>query len=59
MDYNINVLLAIVFIGGLIGWSLFVYIALGIIKCRRAELNLIDDLRNEITEIRKEVNSLK
>ena len=59
MDYNLNLILIFLFLGGVIGWSLLVYIVLEIVKCRRSELDLINELKIEISEVRKEVQSLK
>jgi uncharacterized membrane protein YciS (DUF1049 family) len=59
MALQIQLLLAILFFGGLVGWTLFGLVTFKIFKNRDEEVKLIVELREEIKEIRKEVQTLK
>ena len=56
---ELTLVLIILFIGGLIGWSLFAYISISIIRFHKKESDIIRDLSNEIKEVKKEIQKLK
>jgi uncharacterized membrane protein YciS (DUF1049 family) len=59
LQLQLQLLLAILFFGGLIGWTLFGLVTFKIFKNQDEEVKLISELREEIKEIRKEVQTLK
>jgi hypothetical protein len=59
MEKYIPTLLTLFFIGGLIGWSLFI-ITLGFLfKMSKTEIAMLEDLREEVKEFKKEFQKLK
>jgi hypothetical protein len=59
MEKYVTIVLTLFFIGGLIGWSLFVITLHFLIKMRKTEITMLEDLREEVKEFKKEFQKLK
>jgi hypothetical protein len=57
MENNIH--LIILFIGGFVGWSLFVYTIVSAIRNRNRELKMIDEISIELDKVKEELRSIK
>jgi len=57
MENNIH--LIILFIGGFVGWSLFVYTIVSAICNRTRELKMIDEISIELDKVKEELRSIK
>ena len=54
-----TILLIFLFLGGLLGWSLFAYTLAQSISCRRKELSVIDEISKELKKVKEDLNELK
>jgi len=52
-------LLSLLSVGGVIGWSLFAYTIFKLIKHRKAEVVMIDEIKEELKIVKQEINDLK
>lgn len=52
-------ILELLFLGGLIGWSLFAYVVAKTVSSRQAELEMINDIRSDIEIVKEELQKLK
>jgi hypothetical protein len=59
MGENIMAYIIILFIGGVIGWSLVAYTVVYMMRCRDKELNMIREISTELKKVREEINELK
>jgi hypothetical protein len=59
MEKYLTTLLTLFFVGGLIGWSLFAITLHSLIQIRKHEIAMLDDLKNEVSEFKKEFKQLK
>ena len=59
MEKYLTTVLTLFFIGGLIGWSLFIITLHFLIRMRKNEIAMLDELKNEVSEFKKEFNQLK
>jgi len=57
-DFYIYLFL-ILFLGGLIGWSLFFFTFWVISNLKNVQIKMIDDIKEDIKEIKSEINDLK
>jgi hypothetical protein len=57
MENNIH--LIILFIGGFLGWSLFVYTLVSAICNRKRELQMIEEISVELDKVKEELRSIK
>ena len=57
MENNIH--LIILFFGGFVGWSLFVYTIVSAICNRNRELKMIDEISIELDKVKEELRSIK
>ena len=51
--------LIILFIGGFIGWSLFVYTLLSALCSRRREITMIEEITEELEKVKEDIKALK
>jgi hypothetical protein len=59
MEKYLTTVLTLFFIGGLIGWSLFIITLHFLIRMRKNEIAMLDELKNEVSEFKKEFKQLK
>jgi hypothetical protein len=52
-------ILEFLFLGGLIGWSLFVFMIVHTTCSRRKELEMIEDIKSDIEFVKEEIQKLK
>ena len=52
-------ILAFLFTGGLLGWSLFAYTLAQTVCSRRKELDMIDEISVELKKIKQDIKELK
>jgi hypothetical protein len=55
----LNTLILLAFIGGLSGWSLFVFTIINFIISRRKELELIKNIKEDVELVKSEIKKLK
>jgi hypothetical protein len=59
MEKYLTTVLTLFFIGGLIGWSLFIITLHFLIRMRKTEIAMLDELKDEVSEFKKEFKQLK
>jgi hypothetical protein len=59
MEKILTIVLTLFFIGGLIGWSLFIITLHFLIRMRKTEIAMLDQLKDEVSEFKKEFKQLK
>ena len=52
-------ILAILFLAGFIGWSLFAYTVIKAIYSRRVEIAMIEEISTELKKVKDELQELK
>jgi hypothetical protein len=52
-------LLSFLVVGGVIGWCLFAYTVVQLIKHRKVEVVIIDEIKEELKIVKQEINDLK
>jgi len=52
-------IIILLFIGGVIGWSLVAYTVAYMMRCRDKEINMIKEISTELKKVREEINELK
>lgn len=52
-------LLSFLFVGGVIGWSLFAYTVVQLIRNRNTEIEMIREIKEELKIVKQEVINLK
>jgi hypothetical protein len=52
-------LLSFLFVGGIIGWSLFAFTMVRLIKNRKNEITMICEIKEELKIVKQEINNLK
>ena len=57
MDHKVQ--LIVLFIGGFLGWSLFVYTLLNSLCSRKKEIQMIEDITTDLEKVKEELKSLK
>jgi hypothetical protein len=54
-----NIHLIILFIGGFIGWSLFVFTLVSAMRNRNQELKMIEEISVELDKVKEDLRSIK
>ena len=51
--------LVILFVGGVFGWTLFVYTLLSALCSRKREIHMIEEISEELEKVKKDIKALK
>ena len=52
-------ILLLLFIGAFIGWALLAYLTVHVIRTRRIEISMIEDISEELKKVKQEIIKLK
>ena len=58
MGEFIMAIFIILFLGGALGWSLFAFTLFRLVCHRRKELEILDDVKDELENLKKEIKNL-
>ena len=59
MEFDINYIIVVaLFLGGLMGWSLFAYSLFETFCCRRKELEMIEEISNDLKKVKSDIQEL-
>ena len=58
-NYFYTHLILLLFLGGLIGWTLFFLTFWVISNLKNVQIKMIEDIKKDITQIKSEINDLK